>query len=113
MTRHTPIADDQPLAGRIATLLRVGTAIAALLLTAGTIALYTGAVLAHQILLTAGCSLLVLLPVIRLTMMAGHFVRQGDKRFAIITVSVLILVLTGAAAGAMLQSEGVESGSIP
>lgn len=106
MTRPTPTAADQPLAGRIATLMRIGTAVAASLLVAGTIARYASAGVAHTILLTAGCSLLVLLPVIRLTMMAGYFVRLGDRGFAVITVLVLALVLTGAAAGVMLQSAG-------
>lgn len=99
MSQHSSAHDeDRPLSRRIAVLMRVGTIIAAVLLGAGVALGAVGAQLANTLLLVAGCMTLVLLPVARLLLMAGHFART-DKLFLWISVLVLALVITGAAVG--------------
>ncbi|MGC5257147.1 DUF1634 domain-containing protein [Gordonia sp. DT218] len=91
--------NDQRLAGRLATLMRVGTVSIAMLLVAGTVCSWTDADVAATILLSAGCGLLVLLPVVRLVMMVDHFARSADKPFVVITALVLVLIAAGALIG--------------
>lgn len=102
MTHGTTAGPDRQLAGRIATLMRIGTAIAAALLTAGAVVAVVRPGSAATILLTAGCALLVLLPVIRLAMMAGHFVRLADRPFVAITLAVIVLVMISGVVGIVL-----------
>src|SRR5690625_3347225 len=54
------------------------------------------------VLLAGGCGLLVVLPIIRLVMMAGHFARHAERHFTAITLTVLALILIGGAAGLVL-----------
>lgn len=93
--------NDQRLAGRIATLMRIGTASAAVLLSVGALLLYFQAGTATTVFLTGGCALLILLPVIRLVMMAVHFA-QTNRPFAHVSALVLVLVLAGTVAGLWL-----------
>ncbi|GAA4515563.1 hypothetical protein [Brevibacterium yomogidense] len=107
MTHHTTTAmataaEDRRLALSIAGLMRIGTVIASALLVVGATIAYLQPGLTATILLACGCSLLVLLPVIRLVMMAGHFVRLTDKGFVVITLTVLALVVAGGVVGMAL-----------
>lgn len=101
MRQHTSAAAvaDRRLARNIAVLMRTGTAVASVLLTAGAVLMPLEADLPATILLTAGCGLLVALPVARLTMMVGHFARLADRRFVGITLAVIVLVVAGGAIG--------------
>lgn len=95
-----PLAEDQALADRIAALMRVGTALASALLVAGVVLGSAQAAGAATILLGGGgCGLLVLLPVLRLVLMARHFLRHTEWSFAMITLAVLTLVIAAAAVG--------------
>lgn len=96
------VNDDETMARRIATVMRLGTATASVLLVVGAIFAYTNAGLAGTILLAGGCGLLIVLPIIRLVMMAGHFARNSERRFTAITLAVLALILIGGAAGLAL-----------
>lgn len=99
MSRRPSVQDqDQTLARRIAVLMRIGTVLAAVLLSAGAILGGVGAQPVSTALLIAGCTTLVLLPVARLLLMAGHFAR-ADGLFLRISVLVLALVIAGAAVG--------------
>jgi uncharacterized membrane protein len=90
--------DDRRLARRIATLLRVGTAVAAVLLVAGSVLLLAHPGGAATALLIAGCAVIVVLPALRLAAMIGH-VARADRFFLPIAIVVLLLVLAGAALG--------------
>lgn len=90
---------DQRLARAIAALMRAGTAVASALLAAGTILGSMREGVGAAILLTGGCALLIVLPVIRLAMMAGHFARLADTRYLLITIAVLTLVSAGGVTG--------------
>ena len=92
-------AGDQRLAHRIAAMMRIGTAIAAALLVAGTGFEYGGLTLAAKALFIGGCGLLILLPALRLAMMARHYVRHAQRYFAAITLTVLTLVIAGVVLG--------------
>lgn len=99
MTPSTPRGpSDTQLATRLALLFRIGSVLAALLLILGTAFAY---VLSDStistVLLTGGCALIVLLPVVRLAMMTGHFARAADRPFAVISALVILLVITTAA----------------
>jgi hypothetical protein len=99
VSQHPPDQDqDRALSGRIAVLMCIGTIVAAALLSVGVILSAVGAQLASTALLVAGCAGLVLLPVARLLLMAGHFACT-DRHFVWISVLVLALVIAGAAAG--------------
>lgn len=98
----TRTTDDETMARRIATMMRLGTAAASVLLVVGAILAYTNAGLAGTILLAGGCGLLIVLPIIRLVMMAGHFARHAERHFITITLAVLALILIGGAAGLAL-----------
>lgn len=104
MTQDTPstMINDQPLASRIATLMRIGTVVASFLLTGGAVLLYTQMDRAATILLAGGCGLLILLPVVRLTMMAVHFTQLTDIRFVLITFAVVTFVIMGGVIGVVL-----------
>lgn len=93
------IAQDRRLAASIATMMRVGTIIASVLLVAGAAAANRFPGPTAPVLLAGGCGLLVALPVIRLAMMTGHFVRISDRSYVVISVTVLVLVLAGGAVG--------------
>ena len=67
----TRATDDEIMARRIATMMRLGTAVVSVLLVVGAILAYTDAGSAGTVLLAGGCGLLVVLPIIRLVMMAG------------------------------------------
>ncbi|MBC7302125.1 MAG: hypothetical protein H5T78_14370 [Nocardia sp.] len=101
-TTEVIAAADQRLARNIAALMRTGTAVAAGLLAGGAVCGYTQAGVVAVVLLAGGCGILILLPVVRLVMMAGHFVRLADTRFVITTVAVLVLVATGGVLGVVL-----------
>ncbi|MDQ6523742.1 hypothetical protein RB608_09040 [Nocardioides sp. LHD-245] len=94
-------AADQALAGRIATLMRVGTAGASALLVAGACLRPAGATGIATVLLGSGCGLLVLLPVLRLVLMAGHFARLAERSYATISLVVLALVIAAVVVGVM------------
>ncbi|MFD6178588.1 MULTISPECIES: hypothetical protein [unclassified Isoptericola] len=95
----TPAGHDRALAGRLATLMRGGTAAAVALLVVGVVLLAAGARLPSTVALTAGCAALVLLPLVRLVLMLRHFARRSDTPFVVITALVIGLVVAGAAAG--------------
>ncbi len=95
-------AADADLGRRIATMMRVGNAAVAVLLGLGAACGYLHAGLVTTLLLTAGCGLMILLPVIRLAMMAGHFTRLVDHRFLAVTLTVLALVVAGGMSGLVL-----------
>ncbi len=46
-------------------------------------------------MLSAGFLILMAIPVARLLVIAGRFWRQGDRRFALVSLVVLTIVLTG------------------
>lgn len=96
------VTKDRRLAASIATVMRIGTTVASALLVAGTVlaSLLPGP--AVTTLLAAGCGLLVLLPVIRLAMMTGHFARLADTSYVLITLAVLALVIAGGVIGMTL-----------
>lgn len=99
MNPHSSTQDhDRALSRRIAVLMRVGTAVAAVLLSTGVILGAVGAQPLSMVLLVAGCATLVLLPVARLLLMAGHFART-DRLFLWISLLVLVLVISGASVG--------------
>lgn len=91
-------AQDRALARRIAVLMRVGTVVAAVLLSGGVLVGAIGAQPVSTVLLVTGCATLVLLPIARLMLMAGHFART-DRHFLWISLLVLVLVISGAAVG--------------
>ncbi|GAA1720304.1 hypothetical protein GCM10009809_15060 [Isoptericola hypogeus] len=90
---------DEALARRIAVLMRVGTATGTGLLVAGVACLGAGAHRPSAVSLVAGCSVLVLLPLVRLVMMLDDFARRADTRFVVLTAVVIGLVVAGAAVG--------------
>lgn len=89
---------DRVLALRIALLMKFGTMAAAGLLSFGVVLLAFRVELATPVL-AAGCALLVLLPLVRLVLMATHFARFHDGVFALTALLVLALVIAGAAVG--------------
>lgn len=93
---------DRRLALAIAALMRTCTIIAAALLVAGAVVAYFLPDLIATVLLAAGCALLVLLPLLRLAMMAGYFVRRGETTFVVVTVIVIGLVIAGGAMGMLI-----------
>lgn len=92
-------ASDRRLARHIAALMRIGTLAGAILLAGGAIMGFTQVSNATTTLLIGGCGLLILLPVVRLIMMVGHYARWGDKRFALVALAVLCLVVAGGVLG--------------
>ncbi|HXH35444.1 MAG TPA: hypothetical protein VNJ54_13730 [Plantibacter sp.] len=96
--RSTAHEDERALARRIAVLMRIGTSMAAVLLTIGVTLLGAGAQTPGRGLITAGCAVLVLLPVARLVQMASHYAHT-DKVFMLVSLLVLALVVTGAVTG--------------
>lgn len=104
MTEHgvTADTDDRRLAATIATALRIGTGAASVLLTAGAVLAAVRVGILATALLAGGCAVLVLLPVVRLVLMAAHFTRLNDRRFVVITVVVLGLVAAGGVSGLLL-----------
>ncbi|MFF1539157.1 hypothetical protein ACFVWL_03735 [Microbacterium sp. NPDC058269] len=107
MNTHPTTADsDRALARRIAVLMRVGTLVAALLLSSGVVLSGgevpgVGARQFGTVLLMIGCTMLVLLPVARLLLMAAHFART-DRLFLWVSVLVLALVVAGGALGLLV-----------
>lgn len=102
MTQHTTAisaVEDEPLARRIAALMRIGTAAACVLLSIGAVLALLWPGPAATTLLTGGCALLILLPVIRLVMMAGYYARLAQKRYALISIAVLALVVASGVVG--------------
>lgn len=93
---------DAALAERLATLMRVGTASTTAFLVVGVILRATGAQRPSTIALAAGCSVLVLLPLVRLVIMLGDYARQADRRFVAVTAVVIGLVIVGGAMGLYL-----------
>lgn len=89
---------DRRTARSIATMMRVGTAGATILLFIAVIARWLDDTTA-TVLLTAGCSVLIALPVVRLLMMAGYFARLHDLRYLLVTLTVLTLVMVGGVVG--------------
>ena len=51
-------------------------------------------------LLTAGISLLIFLPILRVVLMLGAFLRERDVLFSGVSVLVLLVIVLGAAVGA-------------
>lgn len=99
MSQHPSTRDpDRALSRRIAVLMKAGTVIAAVLLSAGVLLGVIGVGLASTALLNAGCATLVLLPVARLLLMAGQFART-DRLFLWVSLLVLALVISGAVVG--------------
>lgn len=104
MNQHPSTQEsDGALARRIAVVMRVGTAVAAALLSGGVVLNAFGAQQFGAVLLIAGCATLVLLPVARLFLMAEHFART-DRLFLWISLAVLALVLAGAAVGLLAHA---------
>jgi uncharacterized membrane protein len=50
--------------------------------------------------MTAGVTLFILLPIMRLILMLGLFLHQRDYRFSAITALVLMIVVVGSMIGA-------------
>ena len=98
-TGATAETAEQILAARIAVLMRLGTVVAAILLAVGTALWAAGQGRGAAVLLTGGCGLLVLLPVIRLVMMVDHFARRPQRVLVLAALAVLVLVLAGAVVG--------------
>lgn len=100
MSRRPSVQDqEQTLARRISVLMRIGTLLAAVLLSAGAILGGVGAQPVSTALLVAGCTTLILA---RLLLMAGHFAR-ADRLFLWVSVLVLALVIAGAAVGLLVH----------
>ncbi|WP_427870706.1 hypothetical protein [Leucobacter luti] len=90
---------DQSLNRRIAILMRIGTSVACVLLSIGSVVTLLRPGVVATTFLAGGCALLVLLPAIRLVMMAEHFVRQSQARYALIAVVVFALVVASGVVG--------------
>lgn len=98
----TSSSGDLLLAGRIATLMRTGTAAVSTLLMAGVILMGLGQETVGKALLTVGFSLLILMPLARLIMMTRYFAQRAEKGFVILTCLVIALIIAGAAMGTVL-----------
>lgn len=96
---------DEHLARRIATVLRGGTALSVVLLCLGAVlgALDLYPTLTH-VTLVAGCGVVVLTPVLRIVLMAGHFARRRIWWLAVTSAAVLALVAVSALAGLLLPA---------
>jgi uncharacterized membrane protein len=97
-----------PLERWLAALLKGGTWIASLMITAGLIlllpdlhtVLHQSALPPGMPVVTAGIALFILLPVLRLILMLCVFLQQRDYRYSAITVLVLLILAAGCALGA-------------
>ena len=87
----------------LAALLRYGTWLAAGMTGVGLALPGTGAV-------TVGIALFILLPVVRVALMLGFFVRERDCRFIAITGLVLAIILMGFALGRHMANAKLRSG---
>ena len=83
----------------LARLLGLGTWVACVLLSVGLVLRATGAPAIGTQLLRAGIGVIIALPVVRVAMMAWHFTRDRQWRFAAIAAAVLLIIGIGIAAG--------------
>lgn len=92
------IADPprQPLEDQVARLLRGGTVVASLLIAAG---LLLAALNDDTRLIAAGIAVFILLPMVRLGLMAIGFARERDARYTVVALVVLFIVLIGITLG--------------
>lgn len=99
-----------PLERRLAVLLQYGTCLACAIVGVG---LALGACISAGVLgpaeastgpaaVTLGVALFILLPVLRLMLMLGVFLRQRDYRYSLISAIVLVIVGAGCALGVHL-----------
>lgn len=93
---------DRLLAGRIAALMRAGTAAVCMLLLTGVLLTGLGHATAGNAVLTLGFGLLILIPLTMLVVMIQHFAQSAQKGFVFLTALVIALIGTGALLGTVL-----------
>lgn len=87
------------IASSLASLLVHGTWIASLVIAAGLLMGWAGAVTAGTATTTAGILLVVLLPILRVVMVLAHFFAAGDRKFMAWCVAVLAIIAASVIAG--------------
>lgn len=100
--RITAGSGDHRLAGRIATLMRAGTAAVCMMLLAGVLLTGLGHATAGNAVLTLGFGLLILIPLTMLVVMIQHFAQSAQKGFVLLAALVIALIGTGAVCGTLL-----------
>lgn len=80
-------------------LMRVGLLLASGLLVSSVVLRGFGAAGVATGMTVAGCAALILLPVLRLLLMLGHFGRRSDRLYVAITAVVIVLVAAAAVIG--------------
>jgi len=106
----TPTSPLAPLERLLASLLHYGTWVASFIIAVGLVLtlIHTNGGVSHpetmlgMRIVTTGIVLFILLPVLRLMLMFGVFLRERDYRFSAIAALVLLIVVTGCVAGAYL-----------
>jgi hypothetical protein len=81
----------------VATLLNLGTLLGCILIGAGMMLSGAGQATAAGWLESAGVAAFVVLPVIRLLALVGGFLRRGERRFALISLAVILIILASIA----------------
>jgi uncharacterized membrane protein len=84
----------QPLERLLAEALRYGT-------WAASVAIIIGLMLPKTALVTAGIALFILLPVMRVILMLGAFLRLKDYRMSAVAGLVLLIIVLGCVLGTM------------
>jgi len=87
------------IARSLARLLSVGTWVASVVIAAGLLMDWAGAVSAGKAVTTAGILLVVLLPIMRIVTVLGHFLVAGDRKFMAWCVAVLAIIAVSVFAG--------------
>jgi uncharacterized membrane protein len=106
----TPKSTLAPLERLLAGLLHYGTWVASLIIAVGFVLtlIHSNSGISHPEMMvgmrivTTGIVLFILLPVLRLMLMFGVFLRERDYRFSAIAALVLLIVAAGCVAGAYL-----------
>ncbi|MDX2969722.1 DUF1634 domain-containing protein [Kribbella solani] len=101
MVRRTAVTSgeelDRPLARQVVVLMRGGTLACVVLLIAGTILTWCDRDQIARVAITAGCAVLISLPVLRLLLMLHAFKRRADNIYTAITILVIAIIATTAA----------------
>jgi uncharacterized membrane protein len=94
------IGDVLPSSGleaRLAQMLGYGTWLGCAVIAVGLALSTSGAGLGSR-LLTLGVGLFIALPVLRVLLMLVHFLRTGERWFAVICAAILLIIFSGVAA---------------
>ena len=87
------------IARSLASLLSRGTWVASLVIAAGLLLGWAGKATAGSVTTTAGILLVVLLPIMRIVTVLGHFLVAGDRKFMAWCVAVLAIIAVSVFAG--------------